>query len=118
MNDDNLRASSERALVVVIVGTISLVAFLSFLGSSASLEEVGQRAIPSERIRNAPVVPNLPGQQEEILMPDQGQKNPDQRLPQQRQAGRNTEIQKDVENDRIDPDNRQGQQNAEYGGRG
>jgi hypothetical protein len=96
----------------VIVGTISLVAFLSFLGSSASLEEVG--------IRNAPVVTNLPGQQEEILMPDQGQKNPDQRLPQLQQADRNTEIQKTeikeaVENDRIDPDNRQGQHNTDTG---
>jgi hypothetical protein len=116
MSDDNLRAYSERALVIVIMGTISLVAFLSFLGSSAS--EVGGAAFSSERLRSPPVVTDWQGRQRKTLMiSDQSRKNPDQQNQASgQQADRETEIRKAAGKDMIDPNDRQYRRNTEYSG--
>jgi hypothetical protein len=114
MSDDNLRAYSERALVIVIMGTISLVAFLSFLGSSAS--EVGGTAFSSERLRNPPVVTDWQGQQRKTLMiSDQSRKNPAQQTSGQ-QADREAELRKAAGKDMIDPNDRPYRRNTEYSG--
>jgi hypothetical protein len=114
MSDDNLRAYSERALVIVIMGTISLVAFLSFLGSSAS--EVGGTAFSSERLRSPPVVTDWQGRQKETLISDQSRKNPDQQNLASGRADRETEIRKAAGKDMIDPNDPQYRRNTEYSG--
>lgn len=112
MNDDNLRAYSERALVIVIMGTISLVAFLSFLGSSAS--EVSEPAFSSARLRNPAVVTEWQEQQKETLISDRSGKNPNQQIQQPEQADSEAVAREAVEKEMSDPNDRQ--RNTKYGG--